>query len=469
MLDEPKPAAKAMKTGAFARGLSLARMSMSAGMRTARYGVGSWFGDEAGRPERLSTLLTQHAEAVTRELGLLKGSVMKVGQMLSMVGDGMLPPQAVAVLRTLQSQAPPLPWPAIEAVLRAELGAEALSTLEIDPVAVASASLGQVHRAIRRHDGAVLALKVQYPGVDRSIDSDLRVLRRLLAMARLLPGEARFDGIFAEVREMLLQELDYVRELELTERHGALVGSDPRYIVPRTYPELSTARVLATSFETGLAVDGPEVAAFSQERRDAIGQAALEFTLNELTRWRQVQTDPHFGNYRIRPRSSPPPPRPSGAEARGEELDRIVMLDFGAVRTFEAAFVDRYLEMARGALRQERAMFERGALALGLMLPDDTAPVRTALFELGLIIAEPLGPPTSDSGARFTPTGGYRWGTSDLPRRALRKGGELALMAKLRSPPREMVFLDRKLGGTFFMLSALKSELQIRPTVEGFL
>jgi predicted unusual protein kinase regulating ubiquinone biosynthesis (AarF/ABC1/UbiB family) len=453
----PKPPVRPhLETGALARGLSLARLSASAGIRAVRFNLGNLFAPDDTRAGRLATLVTEQTAAVVRELGLLKGSAMKVGQMLSMVGDGVLPPQAIALLRTLQSQAPPLPWPSIEAVLRVELGAEKLATLEIDPVAVASASLGQVHRAVRRSDGARLALKVQYPGVDQAIDSDLRVLRRLLGVANLLPGGARFDDLFDEVRLMMHQELSYTRELSLTDQHRAHAGGDPRYVLPRTFPELSSPRVLTTSFEEGLAVDGPEVAALSQERRDALGLAAFEFTLNELTRWRCVQTDPHFGNYRIRLGLDGAP-------------DRIVMFDFGAVRAFEGDFLDRYLALARGAAGRDAAEIERGARGLGLLLDGDPPAVCAAVVALALTVAEPLGPATPASAPFFTADGRYRWGESDLPRRAMRQGGELVLAASLRAPPREMIFLDRKLGGTFFFLATLRAVVQVRPLVEAYL
>jgi predicted unusual protein kinase regulating ubiquinone biosynthesis (AarF/ABC1/UbiB family) len=453
---EPKPPVSTLKTGAMARGLSLARMSVAAGVRAARFNLGSLFATEEVRATRFKTLLTEQTAAVVRELGLLKGSAMKVGQMLSMVGDGVLPPQATLLLKTLQSQAPPVPWPSVEQVLRTELGSERLATVDIDPVAVASASLGQVHRAIRRADGAVLAMKVQYPGVGEAVDSDLRVLRRLLGIARLLPGDLSVDGLFDEVRVMLTQELDYARELALTDQHRALVGDDPRYVLPRTFPELSSSRVLTTGFEEGVAVDGPEVAALSQERRDALGLAAFEFTLQEITRWRRVQTDPHFGNYRVR----------LGVDGGP---DRIVMLDFGAVRIFEGDFLPRYLELARGAARRDPAGIERAAHGLGLILSEDSAAVRSGLVELALRIAEPLGPPTSDAAHLFTEDGRYRWGQSDLPRRLLRQGSELALHARLRTPPREMIFLDRKLGGMFFFLATLGVTAQVRPLVEKYL
>jgi hypothetical protein len=104
-----------------------------------------------------------------------------------------------------------------------------------------------------------------------------------------------------------------------------------------------------------------------------------------------------------------------------------------------------------------------------LVLPEDSAAVRTGLVRLALRIAEPLGPPTSEDAHLFTGDGRYRWGQSDLPRRVLRQGSELALRARLRTPPREMIFLDRKLGGLFFFLATLRATVEVRPLVEQYL
>ena len=146
------------------------------------------------------------------------------------------------------------------------------------------------------------------------------------------------------------------------------------------------------------------------------------------------------------------------------------MLDFGAVRMFEGDFLERYFALARGAARRDVAGVEDGALGLGLLLPDDSPAVRAAVVKLAFLITEPLGPPLGpDSASLFTADGSYRWGESDLPRRAMRRGGELVFAAKLRTPPREMIFLDRKLGGLFFFLSTLKAVLQARPLVDEYL
>ena len=235
-------------------------------------------------------------------------------------GRCFLPPEAAAALKTLQSDSPPLEWSKIEAQLRKQIAPERLAELEIDPESFAAASLGQVHLARRKSDGARIALKIQYPGVDGAIDGDLKTLRSLLAVFKIFPSRwATYDPMFEEVRAMLHQEVDYVRELKNTEEFSALLKGDDRYVVPKVYPEYSSRRVLATEFQDGVRLDGPEVKALSQERRDRIAELILELYMREVFEFRQVQTDPHFGNYRVRF-------APDGRN------DQLVLLDFGAVR-----------------------------------------------------------------------------------------------------------------------------------------
>ncbi len=264
-------ALKSIKSSPLSRGLALAKVTVSAGTRAASHALGNLFGDEGGKEDRLKEMLTAQMDLLSRELGKLKGSVMKVGQMLSMYGEHLLPPEANQLLKSLQNQSPPLAWEAIEKQLKRQLGAEKLALLDIEQEPHASASLGQVHRAVIRATGERIALKIQYPGVDQAIESDLAALRSLLTVSKLIPKGPKYDELFKEVRQMMHQEVDYSKELTATDEFRELFAEDGLVIVPRTYPEFSAKRVLATSFEEGVSMESAEVLALSQERRNAIG------------------------------------------------------------------------------------------------------------------------------------------------------------------------------------------------------
>lgn len=431
---------KRIKSGAFSRGFALARVSVAAGAKAASHAVSGIFSTEEEKSESLKKLVYEQVGLLARELGELKGSLMKVGQMLSMYGEHFLPPEANQLLKSLQSQSPPLEWAVIEKQLKRQLG-EKLAEIEVDPQPLAAASLGQVHRGRRKSDGRSLAIKVQYPGVDQAIDSDIRSLQSLLSMSRLIPKGPRYDELFHEVKSMLKLEVDYRKELEATDFFRKAFEGDMRYVIPETFPEFSTGRVLTTSWEPGLAVDSPEVLSLSQERRNALGLAALEIYFKELFELQQVQTDPHFGNYRIRPE---------------ESGDRLVLFDFGAIRKLSASFLVPYRKMIRAAISRDHSGVIQAAQEMGFLKKDDDEDLTDQFVDLCFLITEPF-------------TGEYDWGASDLPKRVARHGAKILVSFKLRVPPREVVFLDRKMGGIFIFLQMLRVKFDAAELLKRYL
>ena len=241
----PKKPLTRIKSGAWSRGISLARVSLSAGSKVAGHAIGGLFAGADESESRLKALITSQIETLSKELGQLKGSLMKVGQMLSMYGEQVLPPEANALLKSLQSESPPLAWPEIEKAIKKQIPQEKLDELEITQEPLGSASLGQVHLATRKSDGRKIALKIQYPGVDKAIESDLTAMRRLLTITKILPKGAQgtsYDELFREVRQMLHHEVDYERELATTNEFRGLIAADTRYVVPETFAEYSTSR-----------------------------------------------------------------------------------------------------------------------------------------------------------------------------------------------------------------------------------
>jgi predicted unusual protein kinase regulating ubiquinone biosynthesis (AarF/ABC1/UbiB family) len=461
---------KKIKSGVFSRGLALAKVSVAVGAKAASHAVGglfsSPFSSDEEKAESLKRMIFDQVGMLSRELGQLKGSLMKAGQMLSMYGEHFLPPEANQVLKSLQSQSPPLDWPAIEKQLKRQLTEEQLTQVEIEKESLASASLGQVHRARRKSDGKLLAIKIQYPGVDKAIDSDISSLQSILSMSRLIPTGPRFDELFREVKSMLKQEVDYRKELVATDYFRNAFADDSRFIIPETVPELSTARVLTTSWEDGIPVDSPEVLALSQERRNAIGLAVLDAYFRELFELHHVQTDPHFGNYRLRMGISGAP-------------DRLVMLDFGAVRKVPLSFITPYREMLQAALAQNEEGFLAAAKELGLLQEGDPEDLVRQFTDLCYAIVEPFfgrellqGNFPKSAGLSkefFDAQGVYDWGRTDLPKRVAKLGAKMIFSFRLRVPPRELVFLDRKMGGMFIFMHALRVKADAREILERHL
>lgn len=427
------------------------------GAELAKHAVSTAFKD-GDKAEQMKQMLTSQMATLSKELGELKGSVMKAGQMLSMYGEYFLPPEANKFLRELQNQSPALDWSAIEAVLLKELGKEKLEQLEIEHEPIGTASLGQVHRARIKGTNNFVSLKVQYPGVDKAVDSDLSALRKMLALSKLVPKEMPTDHLFAEVRSMLQQEVDYRIESQLTKEFAQILEGDPRFVVPKVFDEFSTQHILATSFEVGVPVLSEQVLNLSEERRNRLGRSITDLYLKEVFELGLVQTDPHFGNYLVR------------IDPVGDQ-DILILLDFGATRRYPDSFMIPYREMVRGSILQDRDRVIRACTQMGFLKETDPSDLVQHFVELCYEICEAFYLPGQPfSNPKLTdPSGAYDWAASDLPTRLAKKGTQVAFAAKFRPPPQEVVFLDRKMTGLFIFLQKLRVKFNARKMLEPYL
>lgn len=451
--DDQKRKPLKLKTGSFDRNAAMARMGMMAGASFATHTVGNLFRSKADREARNREFYVRQAQFLADELGQLKGSVMKVGQMLSVYGQYFMPPEAIEVLRSLQDDSPPVAWEDLEPVVIERLGRERLEEIEIDPEPLAAASLGQVHRARRVSDGRELCIKVQYPHLADAIDSDIRTLTNIVRLARLVPKGMELNSVMEEVREMIYREVDYDRELRMTREFSERLAHDDRYVVPEVFPEYSTETVLVTSFEAADHVQSERVKNLSQERRNHLSEAALELFFLEFFNWGIVQTDPHFGNYKIR--------------VDDEGRDRFVLLDFGATREFAPRFLGSYYDTVAGAFEGDQHKLVDGAIGINLLRRDSPQRVFDDFATVGMLIIEPFKkqPPAELS----TSDGRYKWGESDLFWRVSRAVQDAAISRWFRIPPREIVFLHRRLGGVFVLMSVLGAELNTHDLLAAYL
>jgi predicted unusual protein kinase regulating ubiquinone biosynthesis (AarF/ABC1/UbiB family) len=439
-----------IKSSTFARGFSLAKLTVQAGASLAGHGVTTILKNKLDKEASWQDLMKSQAASIALELGHLKGSLMKAGQMLSMYGEHFLPPEANKLLKSLQHDSPPLKWSAIEPILKKQMPAELLAELDVQKESLASASMGQVHRARIKATGEEICLKIQYPHVDKAIESDLKALKTLLNTLKLLPKELNLDALFKEVREMLQQETDYELEARLTQDFYARLEGDDRFIVPKVYPRYSSSKILATSYEEGVQPDSDLVQNLSQERRNELARSYLDLYFKEIFEWGVVQTDPHSGNYKIRVNTS--------------KKDQIILLDFGATREYPEDFMIPYRRMVKGSLYNDQQLLRSAALQLKFISAGDK-PRLLELFEnFCLETVEPFityDDPRNTLG-QIDADGNYDWKKTDLPQRLSKKVFQIAREFSLRTPPREIIFLDRKTGGVFIFLSILKAKIRGR-------
>ncbi len=456
--NKPRSTVSRIKTGSFERRLSLTKAGLFAGTRMATHMATNLFSSKETRQARHREMLSRQAQYLVEELGKLKGSVVKIGQVMALYGEHFLPVEVTEALHTLEDRTTALDWPVIREELDKELGPERLAELEVEEEPVGAASLGQVHRARRRSDGLELCLKVQYPGVSDAIDSDLSAVAQLLKMARVVSFGPDFDEWLEEVRVMMHREADYDLEARTTDRFRQMLENDPRFVVPQVLFEYSTTHVMATTYETGYSVTAPAVQGLSVERRSELGKAALELFLRELFEWGEIQTDPNFGNYRVRL-----------ADEEGRP-DRLVLLDFGAVQAYSDRFLKPVRDMIRASYERDLDAVIRGGVALRFMRDDWPPAVLKRFGEVCMAVLEPLSRedvPKPDFAVNDQ--GQYRWRQSDLANRIARQATRSAVSRYFRIPPREFVFLNRKLVGVFTLISVLGAEFNGQPILEKYL
>jgi predicted unusual protein kinase regulating ubiquinone biosynthesis (AarF/ABC1/UbiB family) len=374
-------------------------------------------------------------------LAHLRGAAMKIGQLISLEAEGLLPPELVIALETLRSQAAPMPLEQLRRALGRAYGAGwERRFAQFDEVPIASASIGQVHRA-RTADGRDIALKVQYPGVARSIASDVDNVATLLRIAQVLPLGIDVEDIAREAKRQLAQEADYLAESGFLERYARLVADEAQIVVPRVHWDYTTARVMAMDYMNGEPLDSL-ASGTPQKERDIVGALLQKLMFRELFEFRVMQTDPNFANYLYQP-----------------DTGRLVLLDFGATQEFSPEYSERFRAITRAIVAGDRAGVEHAARRIGYIAEDAAPQVVTAALEMIELVCEPLRTP-----------GAYDYGASDLSRRAREMGIDLAFKrGLLRMPPSDTMFLHRKLVGVFLLLARLGARVPTGRILRPFL
>jgi predicted unusual protein kinase regulating ubiquinone biosynthesis (AarF/ABC1/UbiB family) len=294
------------------------------------------------------TLDPEQLAAAIASIGQLKGVAMKVGQIMSFVEVAM-PEELRTALSVLQTHSPPMPFERVTELVRAELGERADMLLaHMVPTPAAAASIGQVHRA-RLADGTTVAVKVQYPEIAKAIASDFRPAAVGTRFASLFYPGANVDGFVREARERFLEECDYRREARAQLRFARLYADHPVLAVPRVYEELSSARVLTSSWADGRRLEGYLASAPGQAERDRVGEALFEFYVGSLFVHGLYNCDPHPGNYVFAPDG------------------RVVMLDYGCTREFDRAFCNQLAALSSAVQSDDRDELHRAFVGLGMV------------------------------------------------------------------------------------------------------
>lgn len=369
------------------------------------------------------------------KLSRMRGAALKLGQMVSFQDSKALPPAINEVLQRVQDSADYMPPSQRNQVLVQNLGQDwrdLFSDFEEKPFA--AASIGQVHKATLASNGKDVAVKVQYPGVRNSIDSDLNNLSLLLTASRLLPKGLYLDKTIANARTELAWECDYEREAAACNRFKELLADERDiFSVPTIYAEASGPGVLTAEFMTGTGVT--KLKDLKQADRDWIGTQILRLCLRELMEWRFMQTDPNWTNFLYNRKSQ-----------------KLELLDFGASRDFPDRFVEPYVSLLTAASKADRDSCRELSIQLGYLTGHESSAMTKAHVDSILVLIEPF----TDTAPEV-----YDFKGQTITDRVRANIG-LMLRERLAPPPEETYSLHRKLSGAFLLCARLESRIRTR-------
>lgn len=454
---EKRPdAPPASRLGRLARlaGLSTRAVPMATeALRRAAFGKRRDADEEREAQKRVLENAKKTAEAMLKTLGEMKGLPLKLGQMASYI-DGLAPPgyeeRFQLTLKKLQAKAPPLSRAAAVKVVTKELGppTEIFAEWEDDPFA--AASIGQVHRATTK-SGDRVAVKVQYPEIDKAIENDLKSVSLIESMAAPFGRKYHTKEALDEIRAVFMSELDYRNEADNAETFRKIHEDDPDIVIPKIFHSLSTKRVLTTEL-----IGGVDYATFcadaTQEDRNKTGATIWRFMFKPLFVHGWLYADPHPGNYRF----------------LGD--GKVAFLDFGCVKVLPPELLAGTKRYTVAAMDEQWEEFEKACVDVLGYDPTDTE-VYKHFIEYTKLLLEPL---TRDADFRHTHEVA-REAVAFLVRgtkRALKAKGEgdiLPSLPKPIHPPQEHLFMNRLQWGLASVMAGIGGEMNCRRITEPWI
>ncbi|CAO1632189.1 unnamed protein product [Sympodiomycopsis kandeliae] len=408
-------------------------------------------GDAAGKGNTASGnpfMSDSNIRRLVDKLSRMRGAALKLGQFLSIQDSNLLPPEIENVLLQVQNSANYMPEWQMEKVMKEDLGADWQDKFShFNSTPFAAASIGQVHHGILSanhptHPNMPVAIKIQFPGIRESIESDLSYLRWLLSVSALLPKGLFLESTINQMRMELQDECDYTREAEMGRRFARIFNTGHgSFEVPTVVDELCNKRVLTTQLMKGRPLSSIEK--YSQIRKDEIASSLLRLALEELFTHKLMQTDPNFSNFLYSTHSR-----------------KIQLIDFGATREYSTEFMDMWLQLLISAVNQDYDACHKWSIQIGYLLGNESSEMVDAHIQSMTLLGSPF---RSQVPYNFTGQTLTEEIKSHIP---------LMLAQRKTPPPKETYSLNRKLSGTFLMCSKLGATVDcrrvLRDVVQGY-
>ena len=416
-----------MKTSSFSRAIELLKIASKVGLKEALSG-------------NLKSRIDQ-AIIIAEGLSNLKGAAMKAGQLLSLELADYFPKEAVDIISKLNSSASFLDFVTIEQIIKNELDVNKFKLIDnIDTKPIGSASIGQVHKA--DYQGVPVAIKVQYPNISNSIESDLKILKRIAKSFCTLTGRNMdLTPLFSEFNYILSQEVNYHKEAELQMRYYKSINeinlpSKIKYTVPKVIDGMSTAKIITMTWQNGVPLKEWIEKNNSLVNRETVAHGFLNLYFNELFSWGLVQTDPNYGNFLIN---------------ELEDCIEIVLLDFGATKEYSVNFINNYITLLNLVSKDEKKSLYSHAINFEIIDQRESDEAFEALYQVLKVAVRPFFSKDGSLDSHFF----FDFSDKEHNKNSNQAAKELSKKLKYSPPPYNLIFLHRKLAGVYSILKKL--------------
>lgn len=387
--------------------------------------------------ENSSSQLSKQIEQVkvmVDSLGRLKGAAMKIGQLVSMDFGDLFPPEVRSILEQLQNQSPHfLDIQEIKKILQKELSLNFDFLSELSERPIAAASIGQVHTAF--YKGRKIVLKIQYPNIEKSIDSDLTILQGVVqALLSVARKKMDLTPIFDEMKVIFSRETNYLLELENLKRYQEIFSPHSDYVVPQAIDELCTEKVVAMNFEEGVTLREWIRQTNDLKEREAMGSKILDLYLIEYFQNAFVQSDPNPANFLV------------------NSKNQLVLLDLGAVRSFENSFVIDYVELMNCVHSMDRPASIFQSEKMGFLDSREKQETKNIFYEM---LRSSLCAFDEDRQP-------FDFNDRNYFKHSQNLSQDFSRLSEFTPPPSKLIFLHRKLVGIFGLLKDLGLKVDLR-------